>query len=66
MGNGENVTKRLANLETRYAELVVRLSGLADVQDLEHQRILRLEHTVQSIVRPKSISERLAKLWPLT
>ena len=47
--NGENVTKRLANLETRYAELAVKISGLADMQDIQHQRLLRLETAVRDL-----------------
>ena len=63
MGNGDNVTKRLANLETRYAELMVRLSGLADMQDIEHQRLLRLEQAMQAVIRPKTLAERLGHVF---
>jgi CheY-like chemotaxis protein len=64
--NGDNVTKRLQNLETRYAELMVRLSGLADMQEIEHQRLLRLEQTVNALTKPKTLAERLGRLWPTT
>jgi len=63
MGNGENVTKRLANLETRYAELAVKISGLADMQDIQHQRLLQLETAVRDALRPKTLAQRVGRLW---
>ena len=61
--NGENVTKRLANLDARYAELAVKISGLADMQEIQHQRLLRLETAVRDALKPKSLASRLGRFW---
>lgn len=61
-GMGSDTGKRIESLEARLSDMTALAHSLQERINLQHQRLLQLENSLQELHLPKTFSARLGRL----